>query len=96
MSIVEGGKQVEAQSQPFAPVAIRATQKAEAFETANNVFHQQTLLGQRFVGLLLFSCEGMTLALFVRRTRVLMLVLQPLVAAVNCTDELIFAGQSTV
>lgn len=87
MSIVKRGNQVEAQREAFSFVSVRAAQNMEAFEPSQNVFHDQTLLGQKSVLSSLLGCERMMLAFFVGCARVLMVLLESFVATVSQTNR---------
>ena len=86
MSIVKSGDEVEAQGEAFSSVSVRAAQTMEAFESRQNVFHDQTLLSQKSIFSFLLGCERVMLALLVRCAGVLMMLLESFVATVGQTD----------
>ena len=82
MSIVESRYEVEAQSELFATIAIRASQDTESLEPTDDVFSHNTLARQLPVGLLLLRRERMMLALFVWRATVVMMLIDSFIAAI--------------
>ena len=83
MSIVKSSNQIEAQAEPLAAVAVRASQDAKPLEPTNDMFSHNTLAGQLPVSLLLCRRERMMLALLVRGATVTMIFVDSFVAAVG-------------
>ena len=82
MSIIESRYEVEAQSESFATIAIRASQDTESLEPTDDVFGHNTLARQLPIGSLLLRREWMMPAFFVWRATVVMMLIDSFVTAI--------------
>jgi len=94
--ITNSRQQVEAQAEPFAPVAVAFTQDAKHLEPRQHMLHNHPLPRQGFILHFLLRCERMMLAFLVRRLTVAMPPLDSSITRIGHTTALLAQPQSAL